>query len=176
MFDDYSLIKLRNRLAAEEEELVVHRFRSGITRMVARADFEYWLRRTSKEANSAVETRPSLGWWESIKNYWTGFLTYYGFLDEGGVAGDEPGPAVGIPSEALLRVFDIPPAWQEQYGLASCEDALLVELPQPIFRRGLCFGNGVIVPLGLLPEGQKVKVLRRSWVESLEPELIQVKS
>ncbi len=171
MFDDYSLIKIRNRLADEGEELVVHRFGGGIARMVARADFEYWLRRAS-----TVEEEQSRGLWESIKNYFTGFLTYYGSVDKVRTAGDEPGPVVAIPPEALLRVFDVPAAWQEQYQLAACEDALFLELPQPIFRCGLCFGNGIIVPLGMLPEGQKIKVLRRSWIESLEPELIQVRS
>ncbi|HTS50244.1 MAG TPA: hypothetical protein VMH05_19995, partial [Bryobacteraceae bacterium] len=86
MFDDYSLIKLRSRLAAEGEEVIVHRFRSGNTRMVARPDFEHWLRSTTHDANNSADMRkPSAGLWESIKNYCTGFLTHYGFMKERGI-------------------------------------------------------------------------------------------
>lgn len=96
-------------------------------------------------------------------------LKFYGFLGPAVAPDDEPGPIVGIPSEALLRVLAIPSAWQDHYHFAACEDALFIELPQPPGTLGLCFGNGTIIPLQLLYEGQPIKVLRRSWADGLEP-------
>lgn len=180
MFDDYSLIKLRNRLAVEGEELVVHRFRSGMTKMVARLDFERWRRASTETEHSVVASESHKGVWQSIKNCCTDFLTYYGFIDADASSAEEPGPVVAIPSEALLRVFGLSSTWQEQYHLGSFEDALFIELSPSsgVSNQGLCFGNGVVIPLRLLHEGQRVKVLRSSWAESLEPdpELVQVKS
>jgi hypothetical protein len=78
---------------------------------------------------------------------------------------------VGIPHEALVRVFDIATFMQRRCHLGSFEDALFTEIaPQTGLHRGaLCFGNGVIIPLQLLYEGQKIKVLRRFWAESIAP-------
>jgi hypothetical protein len=39
---DYSLMMVRNRLAVEGEELVVHKFKSGSVGLVAWSDFNYW--------------------------------------------------------------------------------------------------------------------------------------
>jgi len=179
MVEGYSLMKLRNRFAVEGEELVVHRFRSGLVGVVSCGDFDRWLSRTLPSAESVAATpqRPP-GIWTAIRNFCADFLTYYGFIDFDELRTDEPGPVVAIRPDALLRVFDISPAWQEQYHLASSEDALFIELSPPLSRSALCFGNGTVIPLKLLKEGQRVKVLRRSWAESLEPapELIQVRS
>ncbi|HLH06581.1 MAG TPA: hypothetical protein VKW78_05040 [Terriglobales bacterium] len=183
MFDDYSLIKLRSRLAAEGEELIAHRFHSGAIGMVPRSDFERWRCSVSSSAAKKTSGPPDIqtGFWQSIKSFCADFLKYYGFVGPDAPASDdEPRPVVGIPSEALLRVFDISPAWQEEYHFGAFEDALFIEFsPSPgVSRKALCFGNGVVIALRLIDDGQKVKVLRRSWAESLEPEpeLVQVKS
>jgi len=175
MIEDYSITKLRNRLAVEGEELIAHRFQNGMTRMVDRADFERWQRARADGENSRPPTRHG---WQSLKQYVVGFLTYYGFVDDASRKADEPGPVVAIPSEALVRVFGLPLEWQEQHQLAACEDALFIEFSPPwgVAGRGLCFGNGVVIPLRLLEEGQRIKVLRRSWADSLEPELVHVRS
>jgi len=78
-----------------------------------------------------------------------------------------------------VRVFGISPDLQRRYNIHSFEDALFTEaVPHAGRQDALCFGNGVIVPLHLLQEGQKVKILRRSWAESLEPapEPVQVRA
>jgi hypothetical protein len=82
----------------------------------------------------------------------------------------QPGPVVKIPTEALLRVYGISTNWQKRCTLRT--DALFIELLPVSDPAGyaLCFGNGAVIPLPQLPEGQKVRVLRRSWAESLEPE------
>ena len=189
MFDHYSLIKPGNRLAVEGEELVAHRFHDGAVGMVSRADFERWqCAATSALASDGSPARPPKAFQQPIKRLWrrsrrlcTDFLTFYGFIDSGEPSSeDEPGPIVGIPSEALVRVLGISSAWQEQYRLGSWEDALFIELLPSVDppRHALCFGNGALISLDLLHEGQRVKVLRRSWSESLEPnpELAQVNS
>lgn len=187
MFDDYSLIKpgnslikLGNRLAVEGEELVAHRFHGGAIGMVSRADFERWQCSVTCTVASGASPagapkafqQPIQRLWQRIKRLCADFLIYYGFIDSGEPSSeDEPGPIVGIPSEALVRVLGISSAWQEQYQLGSCEDALFIEL-SPLSdppRHALCFGNGAMIPLDLVREGQKVKVLRRSWSESLAP-------
>ena len=98
------------------------------------------------------------------------FLKYCGFIDLD--QSPQPGPVVKIPTEALLRVYGISTNWQKRCTLRTEEDALFIEL-LPVSdpaRYALCFGNGAVIPLPQLPEGQKVRVLRRSWAESLEPE------
>lgn len=165
MRDSYSLLRLSGRLAAEGEELVAHHFRGGSVDMVSRCDFERW----RKAVSPAAQARSSPRFLRAILNLWSKFLDGLGYTD---ASKPEPGPVVGIPSEALLRVLSLPQPWQKQYRLGACEDALCLETSpfpdQPW--RVLCFGNGVLIPLPLLHEGQRVKVLRRSWSESLEPE------
>lgn len=179
MSDCYSL-KLRNRMALEGEELVAHRFANGSISMVACIDFDRW-RHSVPATTGNTSPEETKGFWRCITNAWSDFLSYYGFTDSNATPShSEPGPIVSIPSDALLRVFGISTAWQIQYHLGSFEDALLVELSPPFgsSRDGLCFGNDVTIPLQLLQEGQKVKILRRSWSESLDPmpELVQVRS
>ena len=175
MCDDYSLIKLSNRIALEGEELVAHRFRNGSIALVPRPDFCRW--QTAAQAELGKESltclEPRDGFWQSTKSFFREFLTYYGFIDPSSQSSKgEPGPVVAIPSDALLRVFDIALQVQLQYHLDSWEDALFIEASQ-----SLCFGNGATIPLKLLREGQKIKILRRSWADSIDPapEPIQVK-
>lgn len=182
MYDDHSLIKLHNRVAIEGEELVAHKFRNGSVGMVARSDFCHW--RTAGPSEPQKDLAASEGSvngpWQSIKNFFLEFLTFYGFIDP--VAQEsmgEPGPLVAIPPEALLRVFGVSPDLRRDCHLGAFEDALFTEMWRFGHRQdALCFGNGVIVPLQLLREGQMVKVLRRSWADSLDPdpEPIRVKA
>ena len=170
----YSLMNLGSRLAVDGEELVAHRFPSGSIGMVPRSDFESWLRSTPRRTVLDSSSGQALhrGLLQSIKNTVMEFLTYYGFKTKAPPSPGEPGPVVGIPSEALLRVFGISPDWQEQYHLGSFEDALFIESSSSSDARhdALCFGNGITIPLQFLHEGQKLKVLRRFWADSLEPD------
>lgn len=176
----YSLMNLRSRFALEGEELVAHRFSTGSIGMVSRCDFEGWRRSLEGRLSRGCPAPNAIpkSFLQSVKALVCDFLTYYGFKNpEIPLSWSDPGPAVGIPSEAVLRVFDISSDWQEQYQLGPFEDALFVE-PSPISgsrHDALCFGNGITIPLEFLHEGQRVKVLRRSWAESLEPELVRDK-
>ena len=60
---------------------------------------------------------------------------------------------------------------QRRHGLNPTEDALFVEITLGRSREALCFGNGVVIPLQALPEGLRVRVLYRSWTESIAPAL-----
>jgi len=146
------------RLAVEGEELVAHRFPSALVRMVSHAD--YWRWRTVAEATGAESI---------VRKLLTRFLR---FIAPGLVSWEgQPGPVVAFPSEALLRVYGIAPKLQGLYHLSAMEDAISIEVTPWLGRRtdALCFGNGVVLPLESLDEGQRVRVLYSSWTESLEP-------
>lgn len=183
MYDSYSLIRLRNRVALEGEELVAHRYRKGAVQMVAQSDLNRWRAATSvsiSPARGAAETRsaPQNGKsWESLCNLFRDFLRYYGFnslfTSQPKRSYSEPEPIVEISDDALLRVYEISPAWQQRYSLQGTEEALCVPVIQTAdhTEQALCFGNGVVISWQSLREGQKIKVLRHSWTESLEEEL-----
>lgn len=179
---DYLLMKLSNRLVLEGEDLVAHKFWNGSIGLLARSDFESW--RTGIESALAEASmkavQPPRNLWQSMKDSLLALLTYFGFLDIGAPCSLEPGPLVAVPPEALLRVFDISEDLQRQYHLKSVEDALFTTIGRPtgFYRNALYFGNGVIVPLQQLDEGQRIRVLRRSWAESFEasPEPANVKA
>jgi hypothetical protein len=173
MYQHYSLTNVPHRLAVEGEELVAHRFPRGSIAMVSRSDFERWRRPAKRVVAEDLSTKrePPMGFWHSIKASFLEFLAYYGFIDLNmPLSGGQPGPVVGIPSGALLRVFGIAPRLQDEYHLHAVEEALSTEISSESgLCNALCFGNGAAVPLQLLREGQTVKVIRRSWLESLEP-------
>jgi hypothetical protein len=166
----------KNRLAVEGEELVAHRFGSGLTRMLSRDDYCRW--RTVAEAPSArdssVPHAPGNAFLRALKDSLMQVLDFLGLVPgDPFSSGREPGPVVDFPSDALLRVYGISQKLQQQYHLSSSEDALAVEITHRLGRGrdALCFGNGAILSLQALEEGQRVKVLYRSWTESLEPSL-----
>jgi hypothetical protein len=141
---DYSLMEIPNRLAAEGEELVAHRFQSGSTGMVACSDFEGWQNRRDKTTFRRL---------------------IYGFSPQA-----EPAPVVCMPPGARLQLTDIPNSLQEKFHLSSCEEATFTQISAEAYRSrdALRFDNGATVMLHLLPEGQKVKVLRLSLPEPKE--------
>ncbi len=174
----YSFMNLGGRLAADGEELVAHRFSSGSIGMLSRPDYESWRRTLERSTlNEASTTNEAHHFARSVKNLAAEVLSFYGFRREALPLNGEPGPVVEIPAEALLRVFGISSDWQQQYRFSSFEDALFFEgSPHSSCRRdSLCFGNGLTIPLQFLHEGQLIKVLRHSWTESLESELVHVR-
>jgi len=146
-----------NRLAVAGEELVAHRFHSGFIGMVSRTDYRRW----RAFLTNAAGAEGSLG------NLLRRFLSR---IARRLLSSDSEPPTVEFPSDALLRVYGISRRLQQEYHLSAMEDALFIELT-PYIRSGdaLCFGNGVMIWLQSLQEGQRVKVLYRSWAESLEP-------
>jgi hypothetical protein len=163
------------RLAVEGEELVAHRFRTGLVRMVSRSDYRRWMmvaETCGLDGREAIASPPNplLRWY---RNVWWALVTFFHWISEALLMSDgEPGPVVAFPSDALVRVYGISPDMREQYHLNSMEDALFLEVSPLIghSRDALCFGNGVVVTLQSLREGQRVKILYRSWMESMEPD------
>jgi len=149
-----SILRLHNRMAVDGDRLVTHRFPDGMISMLSRSDFEDWSRTADRSEPESAFRR----FLASLKNET--------FPSDG-----EPGPVVQVPSEALLRIFDIAPDWREQYHFDAWEDALFAgsstSAGAPVGM--LLFGNGVTVPFQSLHEAQNVTVIRDSWPESLEP-------
>ncbi len=78
-----------------------------------------------------------------------------------------------IPPGARLRLEELPEIFKEQFHLASSEEATFTELSAEANRHrdALCFDNSATLLLELLPEGQRMKVLRLSSEEDVEPDL-----
>ncbi len=142
---DYSLMMVRSRLAVEGEELVAHKFKSGSVGLVSCSDF-----------NTRLSQGP-LGFWQRLK-YWFS-------------ADEEPAPVVCIPPGAQLQVFAISGSLQKRFQLSECEEVTFAEISaqESQHRDALYFGNGLILLLGLLPEGQRLRVLRLSSREDVKP-------
>lgn len=143
---DYSLMMFPNRLAAEGEELAAHKFQSGTTGFVSCSDFQIW--QANRRSNSI----------------WQWFSTVFSSIDE-------PKPVVCIPPGARLRFEGCPEFLggdRSPFGahcLASFTE-LSAEANQ--HRDALRFDDGSVVFLGMLAEGQRVRVLRLSSSEENE--------
>jgi hypothetical protein len=144
---DYSLRMVRSRLAVEGEELVAHKFQSGSVGLVSCSDFHTWL-----------DQRPK-GFWQRLKSWFS--------------MNEELARVVCIPPGAQLLAFGIPQSLRKQFSLSECEQVTFTEI-SPVEREhrdALCFTNGAILLLRLLPEGQRLRVLRLSSREDVEPPL-----
>lgn len=173
MLEDDSRLPAHHRLAMEDEELVAHKFHNEMVKMVSRPDFERWRCSPASKPPSIAILGLKRFWRWICAECWscrTDFLTILGFVEPDFVPlENEPGPIVDIPCEALIRIFDISAILQKRYHLSSFEDALYIGTGQSgAFRNAIVFGNGVTIPLQLLQEGEPVRILRRSWGESLE--------
>jgi hypothetical protein len=166
----------KNRFALEGEELIAHRFGSGLIRMLSRDDYCRWrmVAEAPSARDSSVRLAPGNAFLGALKHWLMQVLDFLGLVAEDPFSsGREPGPVVEFPDDALLRVYGISQKLQQQYHLSSFEDALAIEITHRLGRGrdALCFGNGAILSLQALEEGQRVKVLYRSWTESLDPSL-----
>lgn len=141
---DYSLMMIPNRLAIEGEELVAHRFQSGSLGLVSCFDYESWLNQRSRTI------------WQKFKAWCQ--------------SDGEPAPVVCIPPGARLRLDGLPEILKDHFDLSSWEEATFAQLSAEVnqHRDALCFDNGAIVSLELLPEGQKTKILRLCSQEDVE--------
>lgn len=139
-----------NRLAIEGEELVAHRFHGGSLGLVSCFDYECW---------AGVKSV-----WEKVKAWLS--------------VDCEPAPVVCIPPGARVRLSRLPEALRYEFDLSFVEDATFTQLSLEAtgHRDALCFDNRTIVPLGLLPEGQRVKVLRLASAEEDERDLERYES
>ncbi len=133
---DYSLHGLRNRLAQEDEVLVVHRFYGG-SKGLTSPDY---LKPAGRQAK---------GWMAALKRT---------FVLQSTVC------AVCIPDGAQLLLRGISPALQQAYGLSATEAVTFRQLSADAYtyRDAVEFRNGVKVCLQELDEGQNVEVLALS--------------
>ena len=140
---DYSLMGLPNRLAREDEELVLHRFQTGSMGLVSPRDLDR-IPISEKSGRRAF--------WARMKT----FLT---------LPQETTAPAVCIPPDAYLRLMDIPPDLQRDLGVGPTEHVVFTQLSAAVntYRDAIRFSNGREILLQRLREGQRVTVL------SLEP-------
>jgi hypothetical protein len=132
---DYSLHGIRNRLAKEDEVLIVHRFYTGSKGL------------TSPEYLQLAE-RPK-GVLAALKRMF---------------AAQPQACAVCVPDGAKLLLHGISSKLQEAHGLNSAESVTFRQLSEEAqtYRDALEFRNGVRVRLQDLEEGQRVDVLTLS--------------
>jgi hypothetical protein len=142
---DYSLMHLPNRLAAEGEQLVAHRFESGSTGLAS--PFEVC-------ACESIEIRDAQSFWQAIKKFFT-------------EAGEHSVTAVCVPPGTRLLVYDIGEDLQREYELCSREEATFEQISAAAYtyRDAIRFDNGQVVRFQDLPEGQRVIVLELSGVQ-----------
>ena len=135
---DYSLMALKNRLAVDGEELVVHKFEACSVGLASAAELQaVQMNQPSKE--NGILAR--------IKS----FLT---------PCEDRQCTAICIPPGARLVVRDIPVKLQREIGLHNTEEEVVfTEISAVGFRDAFRFRNGVELLLQRLKEGQRVKVL-----------------
>jgi len=134
---DYSLMSLPNRLAAEGEELVVHRFPTGSIGFTSVADLD-----------RDTATRQARSFWQRLKDN----LAY---SERCGV------PAVCIPPAARLLLRNIDADMREKHRLSAEEEVRFVQLSADphTYRDALCFRNGAVLRLQQLPVGLRAIVL-----------------
>lgn len=134
---DYSLMSLPNRLAAEGEELIVHRFSTGSIGFTSAADL-----------NRKAEDRRNMSFWRRLKQ---------------AVMSSECAsiPALCIPPAARLMLRNVDSALRRKYGLSSEEEVKFVQLSADpnTYRDAICCRSGMVLRLQELPVGQQATVL-----------------
>ena len=151
---DYSLHAFPNRLAAEGEELVVHRFGGGSLGLASVADVC-----PAIQSNSA---RSAGTWsWQNIKSWFSP-----------AVRPSRKVPAVCIPPGATLVLKDIPRSLQRELGVGETEEVTFVETSANVntYRDAVRFKSQAQVLLQALHEGQRVQVISMDLSEAqVEP-------
>jgi hypothetical protein len=128
-----------NRLAAQGEELVVHRFSSGSLGLASPADLQKL---------SSPLLAPKRPFWVALRDF---------FLLEP----EPPVPAVCIPPSSRLMLRDIPERLQAEYGIHPEEEVIFHQISAEVntYRDAVRFQNGRVIRLQELCEGQRVTVL-----------------
>ncbi len=144
---DYSLHSIRNRLAVEGEQLVVHRFPTSSLGLASVADVP-----SHREGKPDYKSLPEI--WAAFRNWLTSCL-------------EKPSCAVCIPPGARLLLRDIPERLQQQYGVGPEEEVTFTQLSASAdrYRDAVRFKNGAEVLLQRLTPGQRVDVLSLSLSE-----------
>ena len=145
---DYSLHVYPNRLAAEGEELVLHRFGGASIGLASPSDLRPIIAASSCDPTS----KKSLSW-ATIKEW---FLAN---RPQG--QPDKRTPAVCVPPGARLLLKDIPKGLQRELGIGEVEEVKFVEISAEVntYRDAVRFKNSRQLLLQALREGQRVTVL-----------------
>src|ERR1700734_850955 len=106
---DYSLHTYPNRLAADGEGLVVHRFGAGSLGLASPADLDHVI--------SAAKA--TVGLWPQVKAWFEGRNLRW--------EAEKRVPAVCIPPGARLILFDIPKSLQRELGVGPVEEVQFVQ-------------------------------------------------
>ncbi len=136
---DYSLCGIPNRLAAEGEELVVHKFPTGSMGLASPADLP----------SKAPKAVPKQTFWQALKSFFEP------------VRQPATAPAVCIPPGAHLILKDIPVDLQRQCHVSAEEGVVFTQLSADVnsYRDAIRFSNGYQLRLQDLREGMRVEVL-----------------
>ena len=145
---DYSLMEFPNRLAAEGEVLMVHRFYSGSMGLA------------SPEDCCRAHTKPvqSRTFWGAVKEFFHPTETHRT-------------TAVCIPPGARLILHDVPVQMQKQLTIGQDEEVTFVQLSALAnsYRDAVRFRNGQTIRLQELREGQRVEVMDMGFGAAEEP-------
>ena len=146
---DYSLMAVPNRLAAEGEDLIAHRFPTGSLGLASPAEL--------KHASDPMKAQVK-GIWTKVKNFFSPPVWH-------------PVAAVCIPPGARLWLGDIPDHMQRTLKVGPEEEVVFTQISAAVnsYRDAVRFCNGRQVRLQELREGQRVKVLDLSLAETFEP-------
>jgi hypothetical protein len=149
---DYSLHTYPNRLAADGENLVVHRFGAGSLGLASPADLTAVI----------LAGKTTGGLWAQVKAWFQGQNPKW--------EAEKRVPAVCVPPGARLIVRDIPKNLQRELGIGEIEEVQFIETTAEVntYRDAVRFKNSRSVLLQQLREGQRVQVLSIG-VEELEP-------
>lgn len=134
---DYSLMSVPNRLAAEGDELVIHRFSTGSMGFTSVQDL-----------SRRAEDRKCMSWWARLK--------------QALISNQCKGvPALCVPPAARLMLRDVDAGLRKKYGLGSEEEVKFVQLSADpnTYRDAICCRNGIVLRLQELPVGQRATVL-----------------
>lgn len=146
---DYSLAGVPNRLAAEGEELIVHRFSTGSVGLTPPQDL-------IPAATAAHEGHRNF--FQRMNSFFKNFTC------------TPKATAVCVAPGAHLLLQKIPDDLQRRWAVNSEEDAVFVQIGalENSFRDAVRFFHGRQVLLQELPTGMRVKVLSLGDAESVE--------
>ncbi|MBV9769683.1 MAG: hypothetical protein JOZ32_08945 [Bryobacterales bacterium] len=140
---DYSLHTYPNRLAADGEDLIVHRFGAGSLGLASPADLP-----------------PLISASKPHRSIWARFKEQFQTRNSQWEA-EKRTPAVCVPPGARLMLRDIPKSLQRDLHVGEAEEVEFVETTADVntYRDAVRFKNGREVLLQQLREGQRVSVL-----------------
>jgi len=150
---DYSLHTYPNRLAADGEDLVVHRFGAGSLGLASPTDL-------TPVISAGKMARGTM--WSQVKAWFQGRNPRW--------EAEKRVPAVCVPPGARLILRDIPKNLQREFGVGEIEEVQFIETTAEVntYRDAVRFKNSRHVLLQQLREGQRVQVISIG-VEEFEP-------